>query len=120
VWKHVVVERPLPGREDEFVACGVELQSLLTARSWRNYRSWTAEAGDEGEPPLFDVGILNRAASPEGRLHVFECDFGSRDELESQLRAMRNDIEVVRVLVRAQETADRAASRAYVLQTFEP
>lgn len=116
----MIVERLRPGREDEFVALALELRVLMEQRGWRHYTAWRAVAGDEGEPPMFDVGILGRAVALDGTAVGFDCDFDDREQLEAQLSAMRNDPEVVKVLVRAMETVDPTASRAYILEDWWP
>ena len=118
--KHVIVERPLPDRLDEFVACGLELRVLMNQRGWRPYTAWRTVAGDEGEPPMFDVGILGRPVPVGEGIAVFEGDFDDRGQLESQLQAMRNDPEVVKLLLRAMQTVDTSASRAYILEDWWP
>ena len=117
-YKHVVVERPRPDRVDEFTALGEELMALMIDRGWHLYTAWNAVRGDEGEPPLFDVGILGRALPPDGALFVFECEFPDLGSLEAQLQAMRNDPEVVKLLLRGPELIDPAASRAYILEAW--
>ena len=118
--KHVIIERPLPGRVQDLEAFGIELRAMMRARGWRPYDAWRTVAGDEGEPPMFDVGILGRPVPAGEGLAVFECTYADRDELEAQLHAMRNDPEVVRLLLRAMETVDTAASRAYILEDWWP
>ena len=118
--KHVIVERLRPGREDDFVALALELRVVMLERGWRQYTAWRAVAGDEGEPSMFDVGILGRAVALDGSAVGFECDFDSREQLEQQLQAMRNDPEVVKLLVRAMETVDPSASRSYILEDWWP
>lgn len=116
--KHVIVERPLPGRVDEFVTLARELWDLMAEREWQPYRAWPVVAGDEGEPGLFDVGVLGRARRPDGVQFVLECEFPDRQALEGQLTAMRTDVEVVKIILAAAELLDRDASRAYVLQDW--
>ena len=118
--KHVIVEQPLADRLDEFVACGLELRALMRDRGWRPYTAWRSVAGDEGEPPMFDVGILGRPTPAGEGIVVFEGDFADRDQLEAQLHAMRNDPEVVKLLVRAMQAVDTSASRAYILEDWWP
>ena len=120
MWKHVVIERPLPGKVDEFVAIGVELWGVLEERGWPIYKAWVVSAGDEGEPPLFDVGILGRATQPDGVTIAFESDFVTREALEATLDGMRADSEVVKRIVRAAELVDREASRSYILEQLTP
>ena len=118
--KHVIVERPHAGRVDEFVALAIELRLVMHDRGWVHYTAWRAGEADRGEPPLFDVGILSRAVPFDEGLVVLEAHFRDRDELETQLAAMRNDPEVVNILVKAMATVDRSASRSYVLEDWWP
>ena len=118
--RHVIVERPLPGRMGELEAFGVQLRAMMRERGWRPYDAWLTVAGDDGEPPMFDVGILGRPVPDGEGLAVFECNFPDRDELEAQLHAMRNDPDVVKLLLRAMETVDTSASRAYILEDWWP
>lgn len=117
--KHVIVERPKAGMVDGLEDLAMELRALMTARGWVHYRAWKAVGDvDAGEPPLFDVGILNRVT--DAGLVAFEADFPDRASLEAQLQAMRNDPDVVKILVRAAELCDRDRSRSYVLDAWEP
>jgi hypothetical protein len=116
VVKHVIVERPLPGRAEDFVAVARRLWEVIAARGWVNYDAWPMVAADEGEPALFDLGILGRALRPSAVTFVFEATFPDQATLEAQLHAMRTDREVVSIILEAAETIDPRASRAYVLQ----
>src|SRR6476661_6937123 len=103
VVKHVIIERLRPGREDEFVALAIQLRVLMGERGWNQYTAWRMTAGDKGEPGMFDVGILGRAQQQDGSVVAFDCDFDDRAALEKQLHAMRNDPEVVKIIVQAVE-----------------
>jgi hypothetical protein len=116
--KHVIVERPLPGKVDEFVGLAHELWDLIDGRGWTTYMAWPMVAADEGEPTLFDVGILGRAVPPDGATFVFEAEFEDRQSLEAQLHAMRTDVEAVKIILTAADLVDRRRSRAYVLQDW--
>jgi hypothetical protein len=116
VVKHVIVERPLPGRVDEFVALAQRLWDLIAVRGWVQYDAWPMVAADEGEPALFDLGILGRALPPSALTFVFEATFPDQAALEAQLHAMRTDRDVVSIILAAGETVDPKGSRAYVLQ----
>ena len=120
VVKHVIVERPLPDRVEEFVACAIELRQVMTARNWAQYTAWRATPADEGEPTMFNVGILGRAVPFDPELVVLECTFADRAALEAQLEAMRNDAEAVKIILRAFDMVDVSASRAYVLEDWWP
>jgi hypothetical protein len=120
VVKHVIVERPLPDRVEEFVACALELRHVMAARGWEHYTAWRATIGDEGEPTMFNVGILGRAVPFDPELVVLECTFDDRAAFESQLEAMRNDSEVVKIILRAFDMVDTSVSRAYVLEDWWP
>lgn len=118
--KHVIVERMKPGMADRLEDLAMELRALMSERGWIPYKAWRGTTDvDQGDPPLFDVGILNRATADE-TVAVFEGDFPSREALEQQLREMRNDPAVVKILIKAAELADRSASRSYVLESWEP
>lgn len=118
--KHVIVERMKPGMADRLEDLAMELRALMTERGWIQYKAWRWSADvDQGDPPLFDVGIFNRATPGEG-LAVFEGDYPDRETFERQLEQMRNDPAVVKILVKALELADRTASRSYVLESWEP
>jgi hypothetical protein len=119
--KHVIVERIKPGNEAKFEALGVELKLVMLQHDdWVQYRAWRGTADvDVGDPPLIDVGILNRATAYDG-FALFDGDYPSREAFERQLQAMRNDADVVRILVRIAELADRAHSRSYVLDSWTP
>jgi hypothetical protein len=63
VLKHVIVERPKPDAVDRLEDLAMELRAVTTDRSWVEYRAWKAVGDvDAGEPPLFDVGILDRVS----------------------------------------------------------
>jgi len=118
--KHVIVERMKPGKRQQLEDLAMELRAHMEQRGWIHYKAWLGVADvDQGDPPLFDVGILNRA-TPDDGIAVFEGDFPDRETLESQLREMRNDPQVVKILIRAAELADRSASRSYVVESWEP
>jgi len=119
VVKHVIVERPLPGRVDEFVTLARRLWDLIADRGWVTYDAWPMVAADEGEPALFDYGILGRALPPRALTFVFEATFPDQAALEAQLQAMRTDHEVVSIILAAAELVDPTGSRAYVLQHWQ-
>jgi hypothetical protein len=116
VVKHVIVERPLPGRVDEFVTLARRLWDVIAARGWVTYDAWPMVAADEGEPALFDLGFLGRALPPSALTFVFEATYPDPAALEAQLHAMRMDREVVAIILAAGELVDRTGSRAYVLE----
>lgn len=118
--KHVIVERPLPDRLEDFVARAMELRKVMRDRGWEQYTAWRGAPADEGEPAMFNVGILGRAVALDERVVLLTCDFDDRDALERQLEAMRNDHEVVTIILRAYETIDPELSRAYVLEDWWP
>ena len=118
--KHVIVERLRPGREDEFVALAIRLRVLMGERGWNQYTAWRMTAGDEGEPGMFDVGILGRAQQRDGSVVGFDCDFEDRETLEAQLHAMRTDPEVVKIIVQAVEMVEPDASRSYIFEDWWP
>ncbi|MCU1376170.1 MAG: hypothetical protein JWO68_3456 [Actinomycetia bacterium] len=114
--KHVIVERPRPERAEEFVVLAQRLWDLMAERGWTTYDAWPMVAADEGEPGLFDLGILGRALPPTALTFVFEATFPDRESLEAQLRAMRTDIDAVKIILAAADLVDRTGSRAYVLE----
>lgn len=116
--KHVIIERPLPGHEAEFVTLARRLWDVMAVRGWTTYTAWPMVAADEGEPALFDLGILGRALPPDGTTFVFEAVFPDRAALDVQLYTMRTDVEAVKIILAAAELIDGAASRAYVLQDW--
>ena len=118
--KHVIVERMKPGMEDRLEDLAMELRAHMDERGWLPYKAWRWSADvDLGEPPLFDVGILNRA-TPGERMAVFEGEFPDRETFERQLAEMRSDPQVVKILIKASELSERSASRSYVLESWEP
>jgi hypothetical protein len=120
VVKHIIVERLRPGREDEFVALAVRLRVLMGERGWNQYTAWRMVAGDEGEPGMFDVGILGRAQQRDGNIVGFDCDFADRAALEAQLHAMRTDADAVKIIVQAAEMVESESSRAYIFEDWWP
>ena len=117
--KHVIIERPIEERRDEFVRLAVELRRVMIERGWRPYDAWQAVDVDEGEPFNLKVGILARAVAPPGRL-FFQCDFPDAASLEAQLHAMRNDAEVVRIIVTALDMVDPAESESFIVEEYWP
>ena len=112
----MIVERPIPGRVDEFVALAQRLWDLIAVRGWVHYDAWPMVAADEGEPALFDYGFLGRALPPSALTFVFEATYPDQAALETQLHAMRTDRDVVAIILAAGELVDPSGSRAYVLE----
>lgn len=118
--KHIVIEHPKPGCIDNLEAAGVALQRVLVARGLRPYTAWRAVAPEVVETGMFDVGMLARATAHANSVAVFECTFESREQLEAQLHAVRNDPEAVKIMVGALDFVDRNLNQAFILEDWHP